>query len=133
MSQEYISSSRPAILGMANRLCVTGVNNTTKPRIEDIDKKVSSIGGKFSVGLNYCRRTAISLMRWRRTRSCFNKQGFPPIQSLWIRRLASMGYQRLRSSRPYLLYLLNGTNINLKVIVIITCLATVILNNNNQA
>ena len=45
MSQEYISSSRPAILGMANRLCVTGVNNTTKPRIEDTDKKVSSIGG----------------------------------------------------------------------------------------
>ena len=31
MSQEYISSSRPAILGMVNRLCVTGVNNTTKP------------------------------------------------------------------------------------------------------
>ena len=30
MSQEYISSSRPAILGMANRLCVTGVNNTTR-------------------------------------------------------------------------------------------------------
>ena len=45
MSQEYISSSRPAVLGMANRLCVTGVNNTTKPGIEDTDKKVSSIGG----------------------------------------------------------------------------------------
>ena len=67
------------------------------------------------------RRTAISLMRWRRTRRCFNRQGFPPLQSLRIRRLASMGYCRGYNQADQTISALptaNGTNINLKVIVV---------------
>ena len=61
MSQEYISSSWPAILGMANRLCVTGVNNTTKPRIEDTDKKVSIIFGNGETLPEILSRTQLLL------------------------------------------------------------------------
>ena len=46
----YISSTRPSILGLANRLCGTGVNSTTKPRIEDTDKEVTSFGGNGETG-----------------------------------------------------------------------------------
>ena len=36
MCQEYISSSRPAVVGMANRLSGSGVNTQVEPRIDDI-------------------------------------------------------------------------------------------------
>ena len=90
MSKEYIS----AILGMANRLCVTGVNNTTKPRIEDTDKKVSSIGGNGETLPEILSLTQLL----QEDSNIFDEMeedeelGFPPIQSLRIRRLASMGY-----------------------------------------
>ncbi len=125
MSQEYISSSRPAILGMANRLCVTGVNNTTKPRIDDTDKKVSSIGGNGETLPEILSRTQLLqedsniFDKMEEDEELFQQAGVPTHTIFKDKATSQHGILKATIKQTiFALPTANGTNINLKVIVI---------------
>lgn len=125
MSQEYISSSRPAILGMANRLCVTGVNNTTKPRIDDTDKKVSSIGGNGETLPEILIRTQLLqedsniFDEMEEDEELFQQAGVPTHTIFKDKATSQHGILKATIKQTiFALPTANGTNINLKVIVI---------------
>ena len=123
--QEYISSSRPAILGMANRLCVTGVNNTTKPRIDDTDKKVSSIGGNGETLPEILIRTQLLqedsniFDEMEEDEELFQQAGVPTHTIFKDKATSQHGILKATIKQTiFALPTANGTNINLKVIVI---------------
>ena len=125
MSQEYISSSRPAILGMANRLCVTGVNNTTKPRIEDTDKKVPSIGGNGETLTEILSRTQLLqedsniFDEMEEDKEMFQQAGVPTHTIFKDKATSQHGILKATIKQTIFAFLFaNGTNINLKVILI---------------
>ncbi|XP_023336004.1 uncharacterized protein LOC111707184 [Eurytemora carolleeae] len=125
MSQEYITSSRPAILGMANRLCVTGVNNTTKPKIDDTDKKVSSIGGNGETLPEILIRTQLLQVdsnifdEMEEDEELFQQAGVPTHTIFKDKATSQHGILKATIKQTtFALPTANGTNINLKVIVI---------------
>ena len=118
MCQEYISSSRPAILGMANRLSGTGVNIQVEPRIDDTDEEVT-FGGRGVTGLQDLSQTQFQQeddldVVMEEDEEMYQKAGIPfPTQTGQQGNVEASIKQTL-SAIPAA----NGANINLKVIVI---------------
>ena len=125
MCQEYISSSRPAILEMAKRLCGTGVNNTPKPSTEDTDKEVSSFGGNWETCSEVLSRTQLLqedsniFDEMEEDEELFQQAGVPTLKIFKDKSTGQHGVLEATIKQTISGFpTSNGTNINLKVIVI---------------
>jgi len=126
MCQEYISSSRPAILGMANRLSGTGVNSNVEPRIDDNDKEVI-FSGRGETGLEDLSQTQVQqedddvFAEMEEDEEMYQEAGIPfPTQTVFKEKatgqqgVVEASIKQTISALPAA----NGANINIKVIVV---------------